>query len=119
MRRTLAVLASILFVLVSFSAPSPKTATLSISWSYDFSANPDVTNIVIYNGISSMTYTGIINCGKSLTTTNSGFAWNTKYYFAGTAQSTNGTESDYGPEATYTTPKKPQGPTLLTIQLSK
>lgn len=66
-----------------------------------------------------MTYTGIVNCGKSLSTTNSGFAWNTLYYFAGSAQSTNGTESDYGPESSFKTPKKPSAPSLMTIQLGR
>lgn len=118
MRRTLGIAASILFVLVSFSAPAPKTCNLRISWSFDFTAQPDVTNIVIYSGISSLTYTGAVNCGKSLSVTNSGYAYNTTYYFAGTCQSSNGLESDYGPEATFRTPKKPNPPSLLTIQIA-
>lgn len=118
MRRTLCLILSVLFVVVSFSAQAPKTCSLIIRWSFDFAAQPDVTNIVIYSGISSLTYTGAVNCGKSLSITNSGYAYNTTYYFAGTCQSTNGLESDYGPEATFKTPKKPNPPSLLTIQLA-
>lgn len=101
-------------ILIAHAAPSPNTATESLRFTYDFPGNPGVTNFILSYGTASGVYPSQVYSGLSTNVTVTGLTRNTVYYFVASAQDTNGIESDYSPEATYTTPRKPSNPTSLT-----
>lgn len=111
MRKILTINLLVLASALLWAMPSPKTTGLVASWS----ANPgnapgEITNYVVYWGTSSSNYVGSANAGTNLSAQVVGLAWNTTYYVAVTAQSTNGTESDYSTEVTCTMRKKASAP---------
>jgi hypothetical protein len=99
------VLAGIVFcgmLLSSFavrSAPFPTSYSLTFLW--DSSPSPDVASYRIYYGGDSGTYTNSVMAGGTTTATVSGLSCGVTYYFAVTAVSRDGLESDYSEELSY------------------
>ena len=120
-------LALFLLTLTAFALPTSQTGSVRVSWSYDFQANPDVTSFTVYYGANTNVpgWNGsnvVCNCyQQQVSTTNttiiiSNLMRGQTYYFAATATSTNGCESDYSGEARATIPMKPQPIKNLTAQ---
>lgn len=66
--------------------------------------NADLAGDKIYQGPASHTYTNIINIGKATNATVTGLLEGSDNYFAATAVSSNGLESDFSNEVKYTVP---------------
>lgn len=116
MKKLLALFTLSLLAGLVFATPSPNTGQITFAWSYDFQANPGVTNFVVYVGRVSGTYTNTFNVGTNLSTTVSGLVRGATYYAAATAQSNVGLESDYSNEASNMIANKPPKPQAFTAQ---
>jgi hypothetical protein len=81
-------------------------STITFYWDYDFTNNPTVNGFRIYDGNTNRTYTNItfINA-KVITGAVSNVVTGVVRYFAITAKDTNGFESDFSNEVSYTPPK--------------
>lgn len=64
-----------------------------------------MTNYNAYMGLASRSYSSLRIAGNTLTTTFTGLAKNTLYFFTVTAVDTNRLESLYSNEVSYRTPK--------------
>jgi len=85
--------------------PSTNISMVTLAWDYDFTNNPGVNAFRIYDGIASRTYTNVVNVLGQITTGQvSNLLGGSTYYFAATAVDTNGLESDYSSEVSYTPP---------------
>src|ERR1043166_6892644 len=102
----------VLSTLASISA----FAANSVILAWDPSVSTNVTGYRVYYGVESHNYTNTVNVGAATSATISGLADGTTYYFAATAYSTDGIESDYSSETNYVTPiPLNQPPTLNTL----
>ena len=115
-RRALPVGMAILFCLATLAAPSPRTGTALVSWNYTFGdtnspANASVTNFVVSFGTLSGSYTGAVNAGTNFAVQVPNLTRGATYFFAVSAQSTNGLESDYSVETSLFVPNRPGKPT--------
>jgi hypothetical protein len=82
----------------------PSSATFY--WDYNFTNEPTVNGFIIYKGVASRAYTNttLINA-KVLTGVVTNLPNGITNYFAITAKTTNGFESDFSNELSYTPPK--------------
>lgn len=90
-----------------FATPSPPTGQITFGWSYDFQANPGVTNFVVYYWLTAGSATNSMNAGTNLTLTVTGLIRGASYTANGTAQSNLGLEGDYSTNATKVVDMKP------------
>lgn len=90
----------------SAAALAPATnRTVNVRLAWD--ASPDhgsVSNYIVHIGAASRTYTNTVNAGRALSVTISNLASRTRYYFAASAISSNGTRSDFSPEIFWPAP---------------
>lgn len=84
----------------------------SVTLAWDASNDPNVAGYNLYYGAVSRTYTNTIPVGGRNSATISNLAAGRTYYFAATAVTSVGLESDYSDEASYTVPTPNQPPTL-------
>lgn len=82
-----------------------QAAEVKLAW--DPSPDPDVTNYRVYWGYQSRTYTTWFDVGNVTNATVGALAEGTRYFFAVTATTDDGWESDYSNEVEYTTPLSP------------
>jgi len=103
---------------------NPVQAVLSVTLAWDPSLDTNVAGCNVYYGVVSRTYTNMVNVGKATNGTISGLVEGTTYYFAATAYSILGLESDFSNEASYTVPTAlarlqiraaPAGQVVLTV----
>jgi hypothetical protein len=90
--------------------PTPPSVTLA--WD---SSGPGLS-YRIYQGPSSRNYTNTYDAGTNLTLRIAGFQRGWTMWFAATAYSTNGLESDFSAEVSYTAPGLPPTPVNLRIE---
>ena len=76
--------------------------SLTLAW--DGSPDSSIAGYRLYEGVVSRTYTNVIDVGNATTATVSNLIAGVTYYFAVTAYDTNGLESDYSDEVSYTVP---------------
>ena len=88
-----------LFVFLSGTAHS---ATVDLTW--DANAEPDLAGYRVYYGTASRNYSETVDLGRATTCSISGLAATTTYYFAVTAYDTEGLESGFSNEVSYTVP---------------
>jgi len=88
--------------LFAASPAPPATDTITLAW--DASTDPAVAGYYLYEGVASRTYTNKINAGAATSVTVSNLIPGVTYYFAVTDYSTNGMESAYSAELSYTAP---------------
>ncbi len=91
-------------------------AAAEVHLAWDPSPDPDVTNYRIYWGYQSRTYEGYFDVGNVTNTVIGSLAEGTRYFFAATATTGDGRESDFSNEVEYTTPVPP--PAAPTLQLA-
>jgi hypothetical protein len=102
----------VLLLGIPFITPiSGFAANVTLAW--DPSPDPQVAGYRIYYGVATGNYTNSAPVGMVTTATLTGLVVGTKYYFAATAFDTNGVESIFSNETSYTpVPSANQPPTL-------
>lgn len=105
---TIAVLACAAFIALALPTTTPPSVTLA----WDQSPDASVGSYFVYYGVAPGVYTNSVNVtGRSTTTaTVPNLARGVKYYFAATCVTTNGLESGYSAEVSYTTLQLPAAP---------
>jgi hypothetical protein len=93
------------------SDPTP-FSSLTLAW--DPGTEPHLAGYRLYQGGQSQVYTNVIDIGNVTTTTIYNLAAGATYYFSVTAYDTNGLESAFSGEVSYTVPGAP-GPAELFI----
>src|SRR5437660_17220 len=109
-------LIALLFCALICFAPSRASAVGSVTVIWNASPSTNVTGYFVYYGVQSATYTNKLDAGNATNATVSGLVDGTTYYFAVTAHTSTGLESDFSNEMSYTVPvigNRP--PTLNTI----
>jgi hypothetical protein len=76
--------------------------TLTLGW--DPSSDPAVVGYRLYEGSACRDYTNVIDVGSATIVTVSNLVWGDTYYFAVAAYDTNGLESPYSGELSFTVP---------------
>ncbi len=82
----------------------------SVTLAWDPSARSGIAGYRLYEGGVSRTYTNAIEAGNATTATASNLLSGATYFFAVTAVGTNGLESDFSNEITYTVPLPTNSP---------
>jgi fibronectin type 3 domain-containing protein len=95
-------------------AASLHAAEVKLAW--DPSPDADVTNYRVYWGYQSRTYTTWFDVGNVTNATVGALADGTRYFFAVTATTDDGRESDYSNEAEYTTPLPPPAAPVVELR---
>jgi sulfur relay (sulfurtransferase) complex TusBCD TusD component (DsrE family) len=95
------------------AASAQGQSSITLAW------NPDAGNAIagyrLYDGVASRTYTNVIAMGNATSNTISGLVSGATYYFAVTAIGTNGLESDYSAEVSYTVPLPTNNPPTIAL----
>jgi hypothetical protein len=91
-------------VLLSLFACNLAKAVSSTSLEWNPNADPSVAGYNVYYGGASRTYTNVINAGNSTNAVIDGLVEGKTYYFAVTAYTYDGAESDYSDEFVYIVP---------------
>ncbi len=101
-----------LFMLVGTALRSQAVSSVTLAW--DASTDPTVVGYNIYYGTASRTYTNLVNVTMTNAVTISGLVPAVTYYFAATAYTGSGLESEFSTEAFYAVPalNSNQPPTL-------
>ncbi len=94
-------------------AGSASAATVTLAW--DPSPGTNVAGYHIYYGSASGSYTNTVDAGACLTITVTNLGLCTTYFFAATAYDSNGLESDFSNEISYSVPCRPVPPPNLHI----
>lgn len=87
----------------------------SVTLAWDPSPSVEVSGYNVYQGGASRTYTNVVDVGPALTVTFTNFARGTTLFYAATAYATNGLESDFSAEVSYTSPLPPEPPINLRV----
>ena len=105
---------------LKLSPNNPVTASVTLGWDYDSQENTNVAGFRIYNGPGSRNYTNVTyaigGLTRSATVTN--LTRGITNYFAATAYTTSGLESDYSTELSYTPPLPPPPPTNIVVTVT-
>jgi hypothetical protein len=103
--------------LIVMALALPASAQSSVTLAWDSESGTVIAGYRLYQGAASRTYTNVINTGTATSSTVSGLVGGATYFFAITAVGTNGSESDYSSEISYTVPLPTNSPatTELTI----
>jgi len=92
-------------VLVSLFACSLAKAVSSTPLAWNPNTDPSVAGYNVYYGGASRTYTNVINAGNSTNVMVDGLVEGKTYYFAVTAYTYGGVESDFSDEIVYIVPE--------------
>lgn len=107
-------LSNLLLALSTLSSPAATPHTVTLAW------NPSTPNTIagyhLYVGTASKVYTNIVDSGGSTSVSVTNLSGGVTYYFAVTAYSPIGLESDFSNEISYTAPSG--GPATLRITMS-
>ena len=95
-------LASGLLVIFLMSAGLARADGITLAW--DPNPEPQVAGYKVYSGSASRTYSGAADVGNWTSCFMSGLEPGKTYYFAATAYSSSGEESDYSSELIYSVP---------------
>ena len=111
----LAVLA-LLLIVSPCGAQTNQTAWISLAWNPSPAVNMGVINYNLYYGPASATYTNSFSVGANLTGSVSNLVRGATYFFNVTAVcATNGLESGFANEISWTSTPPPTPPTVLRI----
>jgi fibronectin type III domain protein len=102
---------------------NPVQAGRSVTFAWDRNFETNIADYRIYYGGASRTYTNMVSTGSATSVTIGNLAEGVTYYFAATAYSILGRESDFSDEIGYLVPMAavvrvrvaPAGQTLLTV----
>jgi hypothetical protein len=109
-------LKSLLAVLLFLAAIIPSVrAQTSVTLAWDPSSSSGIAAYRLYQGGASRTYTNVIAAGNATTATTSKLVNGSTYFFTVTAVDTNGLESDFSNEITYTVPLPTNTPPAIVL----
>src|SRR5207253_752533 len=94
-----------------FLDPGPPNPTLG----WDASTNGDAAGYRLYFGTQSRTYSSRVDAGNALQRTIPNLTNGVTYFFAVAAYSTNGVESDFSSEISYTAGNTPTNPPSISM----
>jgi sulfur relay (sulfurtransferase) complex TusBCD TusD component (DsrE family) len=103
-------------VLVALNPSAQGQTSVTLAW--DPSPGSDIAGYRLYEGGASRTYTNVLDLRMSTNGTFSALISGATYFFAATAYSTNGLESDYSPEVSYTVPLPTNNSPAITLTSS-
>jgi len=106
-------LAAVLVVAAFAASANQRQFNVTLAW--DPSPDSSVAGYRIYDGVTSGTYTNVIDVGNVTTATVSNLVSGVTYFFAATAYDTNGQESVFSDEVSYTVPWLTNGPPTLAL----
>lgn len=86
----------------------------SVTLAWDPNPESDLAGYILYYGSTSRNYTNAVNVVNATTNTVSGLVDGVSYFFAVTAYNTNGLESDFSDEVSYSRPTG--SPIAITLQ---
>ena len=89
-------------ILAALIAPVQAAQSVTLAW--EPSSESGIVNYAVYYGVASRGYTNSASVGTATQATLSGLREDTTYYFAVTASSSLGLESDFSSEVSYTAP---------------
>jgi len=93
-----------LLTIVVIANPQTLIKYSSVTFAWDASPSPEVAGYRLYSGPTSGTYTNSVDVGTPLEYTATNVVREITMYYAVTAYSTNGLESDFSNEVSYTPP---------------
>jgi hypothetical protein len=89
-------------IVLGFAVSARGQSSVTLAW--DPSPDSTIAGYRLYEGVASQTYSNVIDVGNATTVTVSNLVSGVTYFFAVTAYDTNGLESDYSGEVSYTVP---------------
>ncbi len=101
-------------VTIAVFVPSAR-AQSSVTLAWDASPGGAIAGYRLYDGAASRTYTNTVDVGNATTGTLSNLVSGATYFFAVTAYDTNGLESDYSSEVSYTVPLPSNPPPAIAL----
>ena len=101
-------------LIISVFAPSAR-AQGSVTLAWDPSPGGAIAGYRLYEGAASRSYTNVVDVGNNTTGTFSNLVSGTTYFFAVTAYNTNGEESGYSSEVSYTVPLATNPPPTIAL----
>jgi hypothetical protein len=106
-------------VTIQAQTVSRKTSVPSVGLAWDSSTDPTVGSYNLYQGSASGSYTNVVSTGLSPTPTVSltNLVRGVTYFFAATCVATNGLESVYSTEVSYTVPMLPNSPANVKLTI--
>ena len=87
----------------------------SVTLAWDPNPGSAIAGYRLYDGVASQTYTNVIDTGAATTQAITNLAAGVTYFFAVTAYDTNGLESDYSSEVSYTVPPPTNSAPLISL----
>jgi hypothetical protein len=100
-------------IVAALTASTQGQGSLTLAWDPD--AGGSITGYRLYDGVVSRAYTNVIDTGAATTQAVTGLAVGVTYFFAVTAYDTNGLESDYSAEISYTVPPPTNNPPTISL----
>jgi hypothetical protein len=93
----------------------------SVTLAWDTATDPSVNGYNVYQGTQSATYTNVVSVSPATanTVTFSNLVRGVTYYWAATCVATNGLESLYSTEISYTVPTLPASPANVKLTVNK
>jgi hypothetical protein len=92
-------LTRVVLAAIAFAAPLNAASTVTLGWNPN--PEPDIAGYKVYLGISSRTYTSVVDAGNQTSQALSNLVPGATYYFAATAYNTSGLESAFSSEVSY------------------
>jgi hypothetical protein len=102
-------------VLIIFVLAASARGQSSVNLAWDASPGGSIGGYRLYDGAASRTYTNVIDVGNVTTQAVTNLAIGVTYFFAITAYDTNGLESDYSSEVSYTVPPSTNNPPIISL----
>jgi len=99
----------IFFVIYTFSIRNAYSAEVTLAW--DQNSEPDIAGYRIYYGLESRSYPNVVDIGNYTSCVIAELEEGGIYFFAATAYSTSGVESDYSNEVSHTFIQQNEPPT--------
>ena len=99
--------------IVALAASAQGQSSVTLAW--DPSPGGAIAGYRLYRGAASRTYTNVIATGNATSNTVSSLVTGATYFFAVTAVGTNGLESDYSSEVSYTVPLPTNHPPSIAL----
>jgi hypothetical protein len=100
-------------IVAALTASAQGQGSVTLAWDPD--ASGSVAGYRLYDGVVSRAYTNVIDTGTATTQAVTGLTVGVTYFFAVTAYDTNGLESDYSAEISYTVPLPTNNPPTISL----
>jgi hypothetical protein len=107
------VLAAVLIIAAFAASANQRQFNVTLAW--DPSPDSSVAGYRLYDGVTSGTYTNVIDVGNATSATVTNLVRGVTYFFAVRAYDTNGQESVLSDEVSYTVPWLTNGPPTQTL----